>query len=237
MTVAIPFRYDPVIVDRFPSVRAGIVHATGLDNGSSSPELVAEFTAEQHAAIERIGEIPLAELPSIAAWRRAFAAFGVKPTQYRSAVEALLRRLTKKGDIPSINTLVDIGNLISIRYAMPVAVFDQAKVSPPTTVTFAAGTESFTDLGSSETMHPETGEVVFVDADDEVVARRWCWRQSAQSATGPDTTDALFVIEGHHEAAADDIPSAVADLRELLTRHQPAATLRSAELAGAQPEI
>ena len=39
----------------------------------------------------------------------------------RSAAEALLRRLTKQGSIPSINTLVDIGNLVSIRYALPVA--------------------------------------------------------------------------------------------------------------------
>ena len=28
------------------------------------------------------------------------------------------------GDIPSINTLVDIGNLVSIRYVLPIAIVD-----------------------------------------------------------------------------------------------------------------
>ena len=64
----------------------------------------------------------LASVPSIAAWRRAFSQFGAKPTQHRNAAEALLRRLDKQGEIPSISTLVDIGNLISIRYAIPVAI-------------------------------------------------------------------------------------------------------------------
>lgn len=215
------FRYDAAVIERYPTIRAGLIHATGLDNGPSSPDLLAEYTSEQRAAVARLADRAIAELPSIAAWRRAFAGFGVKPTQYRAAAEALLRRLSKQGDIPSINTLVDIGNLISIRYCMPVAVFDQADIAPPTTVRFAAGAERFTDLGSSETIHPAEGEVIFADVNDVVSARRWCWRQSAQSATGPTTVDALFVIEGHHERAADEIDAALDDLESLLARYQP----------------
>ncbi len=53
----------------------------------------------------------LSELPTLSAWRQAFRRFGANPTKHRSAAEALLRRL-QKGDIPGINTLVDIGNLV-----------------------------------------------------------------------------------------------------------------------------
>jgi threonine/homoserine/homoserine lactone efflux protein len=75
----------------------------------------------------------------------------VLQSQYRNAAEALLRRLAKHGDIPTINTLVDIGNLVSIRYAMPVAVFDQANIAGGSiTVRFATGAELFTDLGSTD---------------------------------------------------------------------------------------
>jgi DNA/RNA-binding domain of Phe-tRNA-synthetase-like protein len=231
------FGYDPEVIDRYPGIRAGVIHATGLTNGVSPPELTAEYMAEQRAAIVRVAETAIAEIPSIAAWRRAFSRFGVKPTQYRSAAEALLRRLTKQGDIPSINTLVDIGNLISIRYAIPVAVFDQATISQPTTVQFAAGDEQFTDLGSSEAIHPEPGEVVFADGDGIVSARRWCWRQSAQSATGPTTVDALVVIEGHHDEAADAIEAALADLEGLFTRYQPAGELTMARLSPTAPAM
>ena len=105
----------------------------------------------------------MADLPQVAAWRRVFSEFGAKPTRYRNAAEALLRRLSKYGDIPTISVLVDIGNHVSIRYAMPVAVFDLANIAGPTTVRFATGDELFADLGSSDTVHPNPGEVVFVD--------------------------------------------------------------------------
>ena len=81
----------------------------------------------------------MAEIPSIAAWRRAFTRFGAKPTQYRNAAESLLRRLSKQGDIPTISTLVDMGNLISIRYALPVAIFDQDQIAGDITVRLATG--------------------------------------------------------------------------------------------------
>jgi len=235
MVVAELFRYHPDVAERYPCIRAGLVHATGLNNGASQPELIVEYLAEQQAALTRLADTPIAELPSIAAWRRAFSQFGVKPTQYRAAAEALLRRLSKQGDIPSINTLVDMGNLISIRYAMPVAVFDQATIAPPTTVQFAAGDERFTDLGSSEAIHPTPGEVVFVDQDDVVSARRWCWRQSAQSATGSTTVDALVVIEGHHEQAADEIEAALVDIAALLVRYQPTCEATATRLSPDRP--
>ena len=97
--------------------------------------------------------------------------------------------MTKHGEIPSVGTLVDIGNLVSIRYALPVAVLDLAGVAGTITVRFARGSEEFTDLGTSSVEHPDAGEVAFVDEKDVVHARRWCWRQSAQSATRADGRD------------------------------------------------
>lgn len=215
------FAYDNVVVERYPTIRAGVVHATGLSNGPSPSALLDEYLAEQRAASERLNATAIADLPQIAAWRRVFASFGARPTRYRNAAEALLRRLAKRGDIPTINILVDIGNLVSIRYAMPVAVFDRADIAGATTVRFATGAELFTDLGSAESVHPDPGEVIFVDGDDVVSARRWCWRQSAQSATTAATVDALIVVEGHHTAARQDVESALTDLVSLLASHQP----------------
>lgn len=217
------FAYDEAVAEQYPTIRAGVVHATGLTNGPSPPGLLDEYRAEQGAASERLDATAIADFPSVAAWRRAFARFGAKPTQHRNAAEALLRRLSKRGDIPTINTFVDIGNLVSVRYAMPVAVFDLANVAGLIAVRFATGAEHFTDLGSTESVHPDPGEVIFVDGDNVVSARRWCWRQSAQSATGASTTDALIVVEGHHDTARYDVESALGDLTSLLATHQPQA--------------
>ncbi len=227
------FAYDKAVLERYPGIRAGVVHAVRVTNGPSPPELLDAFRAEQRAVSERLQTTAMADLPSIAAWRRAFTQFGAKPTQYRSAAEALLRRLDKHGDIPTISMLVDIGNLVSIRHAMPVAVFDRARVAGSITVRFATGDEPFIDLGSSGRITPEPGEVVFVDDDNVVCARRWCWRQSGQSATDENTVEALFVVEGHHDTAAQDIGAALVDLTSLLTTDQPQAELRSFRLPAA----
>ena len=213
------FAYDSAVAARFPSVAGGVIHAIGLTNGPSSAVLTEAFRTEQEHVRARIGDTPLSELPTLAAWRRAFRAFGVDPTAYRSAAEALLRRLTKQGSIPSINALVDIGNLVAIRYRLPVAMFDQRTVSGGTTVRFADGSERFTDLGSGEAESPDAGEVIFIDAAGLVSARRWCWRQSAESASGATTTEVLVTVEGHHDSAEEDVRAAAADLEALLRTH------------------
>jgi DNA/RNA-binding domain of Phe-tRNA-synthetase-like protein len=220
-------RYDQEVVARFPGITGGMLHAEGVRNGPSSPELAEAFAAEQRAVLERLGDTPLSEVPSLAAWRRAFRAFRVDPTAYRSAAEALLRRLTKQGSIPSINTLVDIGNLVSIRYGLPVAIFDLGSISGALTVCLAAGDESFTDLGSGATERPELSEVIFIDEVGHVAARRWCWRQSAESASTGSTTEVLVTVEGHHDDARKDVLAAVTDLEALLHSFAGASAIRT----------
>jgi DNA/RNA-binding domain of Phe-tRNA-synthetase-like protein len=229
------FEYDPAIIERFPTVVGGVIHAIGVTNAPAPAELTAAFGLEQRAVRERIGDTPLSELPTLAAWRAVFRGFGVNPTKYRSAAEALLRRLIKQGELPSINTLVDLANLVSIRYALPVAVFDQRSVDGGTMVRFADGNEPWGDLGSSTTDHPDAGEVIFADASAAVSARRWCWRQSAASAARGDTSEVLITVEGHHPAAPDDVDRALRDLQSLMGTYGSPATVRTAILGVDSP--
>jgi DNA/RNA-binding domain of Phe-tRNA-synthetase-like protein len=231
------FRYDRDIIERFPAVVGGVIYATGVHNDLTPPRLAAAFHDETLAARTRIGQTPLFELPTLAAWRKVFRGFGVDPTQYRPAAEALLRRLTKQGELPSIGTLVDLANLVSIRYTLPVAVFDQRGISGGTIVQFARGDERWADLGASQTEHPEPGEVIFADEADVVSARRWCWRQSAGSAARADTTELLVTVEGHHGTAEHDVTLALGDLEALLVTHAAPTTLRSAVLTARNSEF
>ena len=213
------FSYHPAVVAKFPGICAGVVVAHGLQCSDAQWSHLADvLKREQESVLRRLGDKPLADLPSIAAWRRAFASLGVKPTKYRNAAEALLRRLTKQGELPSVNPLVDIGNLISIRYALPVAVFDTKHLSNPVVVRFADGSETFFDLGADEMSHPEAGEVVFVDRQNTVIARRWCWRQSVSSAAHGQSEEILMTVEGQHDSARDDCQAALGDLLGWLHR-------------------
>lgn len=213
------FAYDRAIVERYPSIVGGVILAQGMRGGPTPPDLLDRCRVEQAAVRARIGATPLSQIESLAAWRSVFRSFGVDPTQIRSAAEALLRRLTKQGDIPSINLLVDLGNLVAIRYALPVAVMDLRAAVGGITVRFADGDEPFINLGSDAVDHPDPGEVVFTDDARSVYARRWCWRQSAASAARDDTTDAIITVEAHHAGARAAVEAAVRDLHRLFAEY------------------
>jgi DNA/RNA-binding domain of Phe-tRNA-synthetase-like protein len=231
------FGYHPDILASFPDLCAGVILARDLHAGPTPQSLQQAFLAEQRRVLERIGSTPLSELAPLAAWRSAFRTFGVDPTRYRSAVEALLRRLTKKGDIPSIHTLVDLCNLVSIRYSLPVAAFDVRDLRGGITVHFANGDERFTPLGEVQVEHPEPGEVVFSDEDRLVIARRWCWRQSTESAARPDTSQAVITLESQHRSGRQDVEAALEDMLALLSEYA-AGSYRSDILgSGAANEI
>jgi DNA/RNA-binding domain of Phe-tRNA-synthetase-like protein len=217
--IIMQFGYHPDIIAKFPTINSTVLMIDDVHNGPSSDEVKNTYQAEQEAVLARIGQTPLSQLPSLAAWRATFRKFGVDPTTYRCAAEALLRRLTKAGNIPSINTLVDLGNLVSIRYGVPIAVLDRRDIANEITVRFAEGYEQFYPFGEDTVDSIPSGEVIFRDSNDLVLARRWCWKQSAPTAARDDTTTILITIEAQHAEAATDVELATRDLTDLLVSH------------------
>jgi len=213
------FRYDDALLRRYPNVVAGVTVARGLHNPPSSEALLRRYEAEQAQVRENLAGRSLGDLPSIAAWRSAFRAFGVEPTQYRCSAEALLRRLSKGDSLPSVSSLVDLGNLVSIRHALPVAVMDARAAEGWVTVGFAKGDEIFIELGSEENNPPKAGEVIFYDERGQALARRWCWRQSAECAARADTCHVLIVIEAQHAEGKNAVRAAQGDLINLLNTY------------------
>src|SRR5947209_18193890 len=100
------FQYHPDILARYPAVTGGAMLAQGMSNGPTPDSLHVAFQAEQRATLQRIGDTPLSQIESLAAWRNAFRGFDVDRTQYRSAAEALLRPLTTTAYTASIKRLV-----------------------------------------------------------------------------------------------------------------------------------
>lgn len=200
------FEHSPEVWRDFPALVPGVLLAQGITPGVATDVRAAVFTS---AAAARLATATESALPPIQAWRRAFAAMGLKPTQYRCASESLLRRFRKEGTLPQLHPLVDLCNAVSLAYAIPVAVFDTAKVTGDLQVRYANGDEDYLAF-SGDLEHPAAGEVIFADQARRAHARRWSNRQSAYSAVGSATTDALIVAEALHDSAASDIPELMA---------------------------
>ena len=206
------FQHAPAIWREFPELVAGVLVARGITPGVKVADIVARYQADADA---RLATIEVGAFPEIQAWRRAFSKMGLKPTQYRCASEALLRRYRKEGSLPSIHPLIDACNAISLACAVPIAVFDMSGISGGLEVRHATGDESSLSF-VGEIEHPGPGEVIFADAENRVHARRWSNRQTAHSAVRDTTSEVLIVTEAMHEGARADIDRLVAALAAML---------------------
>lgn len=200
------FRHSGEIWRDFPALVPGVIFADGITHDVPAGDRAARFTA---IAMSRLGGAAESELPEIRAWRHAFTRMRLKPTQYRCASEALLRRLRKEGALPPLHPLVDICNAASAAFAIPVAVFDVSKVTGCLEVRYAVGDEQYLTF-SGQTEHPGPGEVIFADQAGQVHARRWTNRQSGLSAVSASTAAVLIVAEAMHDSASSDVPELIA---------------------------
>jgi len=220
---------------RFPGYVRGVVLGHDVANGPSPPELTqllreAEESVRGSLDLERI-----ADEPRIKAWRDAYRAFGAKPSEFRSSVEAMARRALRGDQLPSISALVDIGNVISLRHVIPAGGHAIDLLNGDIELRFATGEEEFIPFGSDQMEHPLEGEVVFVEGDT-VLTRRWTWRQGNHTLTLPETTAIEFNVDGLPPVSHAEIEAACVELTDLVQRFC-GGTLRTEFLTADTPRI
>jgi DNA/RNA-binding domain of Phe-tRNA-synthetase-like protein len=202
------FFYSQSMQDAFPDRVTGVLSVAGITPEASVGDVAQPFLER---ATQRLSQTSEGTMPEIQAWRRAFSAMGLKPTQYRCAAEALLRRFRKEGCLPEIHPLVDLCNAVSLAYAIPIAVYDCDHVMGDLVVCHAEGSETYQTFGGTEET-PDVGEVVFRDGANHAHARRWSNRQSLKSAMTDHTRRVLIVAEALHDGGLADIDALTADL-------------------------
>ncbi len=226
------FRHSSAIWREFPQLVPGVLLADAIDAKADVQGLIEPLHTR---ARERLAAGPESELAEIGAWRRAFTQMGLKPTQYRCAAEALLRRFRRDGALPGLHPLVDFCNALSLAFAVPVPVLDLAGVDSSIGVRHARGDEEHWGFGG-EVEHPEPGEVIFADAANHAHARRWTFRRGRKSTVGPGTGRVWFVAEGLHATAGADVSALLDALTEGVASRW-GASRRAAVLTAATPQI
>jgi DNA/RNA-binding domain of Phe-tRNA-synthetase-like protein len=207
----------PEIFARYPGYVRGIVVAQGVSNGPS-PEGLVRLLREAEASVrDRLTLEGIAEQPRIKSWREAYRAFGSKPSEFRSSIEALARRALRHDLLPSINALVDIGNVVSLRHLLPAGGHAIDVLAGDIALRLATGQETFVPFGSDQTEHPLPGEVVFVEGEI-VLTRRWTWRQATHTLILPETHAIEFNVDGLPPVSPAEVVQACGELLELVQR-------------------
>jgi DNA/RNA-binding domain of Phe-tRNA-synthetase-like protein len=232
---AYAIRIADEIFQRFPGYVRGVVIAHGLANGPAPPALLDLLRDAETALRARVRPDAVAEEPRIKSWREAYRAFGAKPAEFRSSIEAMARRALKNDRLPAINALVDIGNLISLRHLLPAGVHAIDALAGDMALRPATGVEQFIAFGSTETERPLPGEIIFAEGDT-VLTRRWTWRQAQHTLTLPGTRAVEFNIDGLPPVAPAEVERAGMEIMELVRRFC-GGRARFAMLASDNPSI
>lgn len=208
------------LLPRFESFRVALIVAENLVVTNERSKELEQFILEIETKVANLlKDRELGDLPQVKSWRTTYTQFGIKKTSYRSSVERLLKAIKSGKRLPCIYNLVDAYNAISILWQMPVGADDLDKVFQPQAFRFSRDGDTFIALGDHQETDdpPETGEVVYADAE-KCLCRRWNWYQDARSAVGINTTRAVLTIQAIEPTTAAKVEDAATELCSLLNQ-------------------
>ncbi len=203
------FTVSPDIFALFPAACFGVVIAKGFPPGPQSA--VAEKLAAALAGAPGRFPAGVKSHPSVAVWRDAFAKLGLNANKFMSSVEALHTRAAKTGHIPGINTVVDLGNAVSLEYIHPIGAHDLGRMTGDLHLSLSVPGDIFTPFGSAESEDVPPGEIVYADCL-EVRTRPWVWRQGDKAKIEADSRDIFFPIDGFADLNRADVLAAREEL-------------------------
>src|SRR5260370_30989524 len=154
-------RIEADVLDRYRAYACLVVYIDGIDNTGAAETSEALLRQAEGDAVRRFGGAGAADHPHIAAWRAAYQGFGAKPQKHLCSAEALLSRVLRQEPLPSINTIVNLYNTLSIETPIPIGGEDRDKLNSDLALGLADGTEPFDTRRSGESVidRPDAGEV------------------------------------------------------------------------------
>lgn len=133
------FRLVPAVAEAFPDTLIALVTATGLRGNEPWPDTAAAVDDLERQLADGTWQPADEADPRIEAWHTAYRSFGTNPRRIRPSVDALSRRLAKKGTLPRISPAVDSYNAVSVRHGLPAGAFDLDHVTGDVDIRYADG--------------------------------------------------------------------------------------------------
>ncbi len=210
------FSVDPKVFEMLPGYCLGIVVADGFDNGVYD-EAVGAMLDEAAAGFAQTHEgANVRELPPVAAFREAFVALGMNPNKYMCAIESLTKRVQKTGALPHINTLVDLGNAVSLKHLVPIGAHDIGKMDPSGfAVRFTTAADGFLPMGAEAPDDVPGGELAYISGNT-IKTRRWVWRQSEDGKIDESTSHIFYPLDAFYGVNDDQLAAVEEELKTYL---------------------
>lgn len=209
------FIVDEKVLELGVKIKAVIIK--GLDNENVSEDYLTWRKNKVQELITKYKDYDIKNDPIIEGFYELHQEVGVPRRKNLPASENLIKLLTKREELVSINKAVDIYNILSIESKLCLGAHDIDKVSGNVSLKITDGTEKFLPLGSEELKPINPGEYSFVDDDNDVV----CWldiRQVDKTKVTEASKNVLYLIIGNKETKDEDLEKVTNDLIELTTK-------------------
>ena len=213
------------IFEKYPSFRRGIVIARSMKNRTEDAEL---FEMLKKTLSDRFDKpVDLESDSRITDWKDAHRAFSSNPNKFPPAHIALIKRIQKqKTEIPFINSVVAVMNIVSVSSILPVGGDDIIAPDSTFKLGISSGTESFVPLGMPDKEeNPSSGEVIyFIEESGDVMCRRWNWRNGDKTKINENTQNIIMNIDAIGEGSEERALKARDMVAELLEKYCSAET-------------
>lgn len=134
------------------------------------------------------------------------------------ASENLIKMLMKHGDMPIINKVVDIYNLLSMESKLALGAHDIDKIEGNVTLRFTTGNERFIPLGYTEPKEVKPGEYAYIDDNNEIICRLEV-KQGNKTKVTEESKNIFYIIQGNEETTEEDLEDACKTLIEVTTKY------------------
>ena len=209
---------SPEIAQKYPQARVGWLIAD-VDVAPSHPysnALKAGLPA--HLAELGITDDNLVKHPDISRWREVYSDMGMKPSKYRSAPEALARRIVKGQDMWNISSVVDCYDAVSVMTMLSMGAHDLTKISGDMVLRYGKDGDVFLPLGKDGDIVEVTERmVVYADAE-KVCCWLWNHKDTNLAAVTEHTKEALFIVDSAFEPHLTAIEDGLGQLSHHLGR-------------------
>lgn len=192
----------------------GLVAAAPVAVGPSSEELLTETATLADGLTRRYAGLKPAEIEDLAHARELYRRFGIDPTKTRPSSEALLRRVLKAKPLPRIISAVDLCNLLSLKFLLPIGLYDAGKISGDVELRRGSPGESFPGIRKAD-VHLD-GRPVLVDPQGPFGNPT---SDSLRTSVDEGTTSLWMVIFGPASFPTDRMEANVRDAEDGMRRH------------------
>lgn len=188
-----------------------------IRNKYTDPEFEVFKKQTLEESLSQLSEEVIKENAVLKGYRDLHSAVGCSNRKNISSPESLISNFLRNKQLPAINLLVDIYNLISAKSFIAIGAHDLSEITGNVQLRLTKGNETFLPLGYKELKQVKAGSYAYIDESENIL----CYLETKQvekTKVTPETTECFFIVQGNAETDWEYIEKVADELINTIKR-------------------